>query len=505
MANSIPPQTIDITQGSILSKLIHSGSVYLLSNLLIAFTAFIMLPINTRLFTQDEYGKITTIDSISDLLLVLVSVNIIQAYIRYYHEYKFKSDDLSLFTSTIYWSILVWGIFVVVVSIIIATPYMKNTVSIWPVLTLAFISPIGVILSQVGGSFSQQNHRSIQQVTISLVYFFTQVFATLLLSGAFNLGLTGRYSAMLMGSILSTTISTVILLHYGLLRLQFSWEMLKESLRFSIPLLPNSTAGWVTSLSDRILISIYGSLTEAGIYNVGYIIGRGITIFSETIFLVYGPFMYAILKKDLQSAKIRIERFLPYYFLFMCWICLIIMVFAKEIISIVVPKQYSEAIAIIPIVTIAYLVGSQYKPFSYLLSYYKKTMIISVGAILQALLNLGANLIFIPIFGKIAAAWTTLLALTTYSIWLAVWSQKTYPLSINFQRILTPLIGTILIGVLIIQVDTTVINSENMLAHLLFKLSSLTITFVLSWFSGLILPSDKNKIVSFARQKLGAK
>jgi O-antigen/teichoic acid export membrane protein len=135
--------------------------------------------------------------------------------------------------------------------ILIASQFLISIVSIWPVLTLAFISPIGIVLSQVGGSYAQQNHRSIQQVSISLVYFFTQVFATLLLSGVLKLGLPGKYTAMLLGAILSAAISTAILIYYRLLRVEFSGRMLKESFRFSLPLIPNSIAGWITNLSDR--------------------------------------------------------------------------------------------------------------------------------------------------------------------------------------------------------------------------------------------------------------
>ena len=86
-----------------------------------------------------------------------------------------------------------------------------------------------------------------------------------------------------------------------------------------------------------------------------------------------------------------------------------------------------------------------YKPFYHILSYYKKTWTISIGALIQASSNIVFNIIFIPIFGRMAAAVTTLFSYIVFFIWLFLWSQKFEKIKIDWQKILK----TIFIGIII--------------------------------------------------------
>ncbi len=496
---ALPSSSVDITQGSLLGKLLRHSPVYLTSSLIIAFTAFLLLPVNTRLFREDDYGAISTIDAASDLVIILVSLNLITAYMRHYYEYKDDPEQLSLYTSTIYWFIAGWGALATVGSLLVSGFFLPAAIPVWPVLALAFSSTVLIQLGQLSGSYLQQIHRPVLQVSLNLANFLTHAALMLILAGVFKLGLTGKYIAVLCGGLLSAAIGTWVLIREGLLRWRISWPMLKESLIFAIPLLPNAASGWITGLSDRILLARYGSLAETGIYNVGYLLGRGITIFSEAIFLVYGPMIYAMLKKDPATAQVRIARFVPYFFMFMLWMCLGLSLFAAEIVAIVAPARYASATTVVPIVLSAYFLGSQYKTFVLLLSYHKQTLVISLGSILQASVNLGANLLLIPRYGKIAAAWTTLIALAIYLGWLFIWSQKNFRLELDYRRITaSALVVAAAAGGAALLLDLPQVTGSLALtigvkAMLLLGVAAVT------WFAGLILPVDKRQIKSFLR------
>lgn len=74
MANAPPASQPDITQGGLLSKLMQHGSVYFIANAILNFTGLLLLPVNTRLFSESEYGAISTIDAGSRMLWVLTSL-----------------------------------------------------------------------------------------------------------------------------------------------------------------------------------------------------------------------------------------------------------------------------------------------------------------------------------------------------------------------------------------------------------------------------------------------
>ncbi len=131
----------DITQGSLVRKLLRHGSVYLASSLILALAALLLLPVNTRLFSEAEFGTISTIDSVADLLLALVSLNLTAAYVRFYHEYKNNSQDLCRYTSTIYWSVVGWGSLVVIGALLLFRHFTALNVPVWPVMVMALLSP----------------------------------------------------------------------------------------------------------------------------------------------------------------------------------------------------------------------------------------------------------------------------------------------------------------------------------------------------------------------------
>jgi len=193
---------------------------------------------------------------------------------------------------------------------------------------------------------------------------------------------------------------------------------------------------WITSLSDRLLIGILKDFSSTGIYSIGYKLGQSMSIFSESIFKVYKPIMFSMFAEDREDAVKKLERFLPSFFFAIYWVAFLIALFSREAIVILTDKNFHEAYKIVPVVVFAYLFQSLYKPFMTVISYYKKTWIFFAGSIIQASSNLILNLIFIPIFDRIAAAWTTFLSYFIMLIWFFIWSQKIEKIKVDWLKIL---------------------------------------------------------------------
>ena len=316
----------------------------------------------------------------------------------------------------------------------------------------------------------------------------------LILVGVFDLGLTGKYIALLCGTSASVLISTWVLWQEGLLRFKFSLPMLKESLLFSIPLVPSIASSWIAGLSDRVILSWYGSLAETGIYSVGYGIGKGLSLFTESVFMVYGPMIYAMLKKDTDIARIRIERFVPYFFMFMLWVFMASSLFAEELVTVMTTGDYVSAVSVVPVILFARFLGSQYKAFVNILSYERKTLVISSGAILMAIVNLGANLIFVPLFGKMAAAWATAASVGIYTLWMIGWSQKSFYMKLDYRRMF---IAGVIVGLTWGSYQVLVSLSmftTTFLTGIGIKVLLLLSVMAAMWVSGCILPADKQRI-----------
>ena len=103
-----------------------------------------------------------------------------------------------------------------------------------------------------------------------------------------------------------------------------------------------------------------------------------------------------------------------WYVLLMSVIAVLLMLVCPEIILIMGGQKYTESrYTVVPIVL------GMYFAFLYALPaaieyYHKKTKLIAVGTVCAAIINVVLNAVFIPLFGYVAAAYTTVVCYVLY-------------------------------------------------------------------------------------------
>ena len=98
--------------------------------------------------------------------------------------------------------------------------------------------------------------------------------------------------------------------------------------------------------------------------------------------------------------------------------------FAPEIVRILATEEYFEAIYIMPPIAAGVFFTSYANLYSNVAVYYKKTKYVMYPAIIAACMNLLLNLIFINLFGYIAAAYTTMFSYIVLAALQGMWSKK---------------------------------------------------------------------------------
>lgn len=93
-----------------------------------------------------------------------------------------------------------------------------------------------------------------------------------------------------------------------------------------------------------------------------------------------------------------------------------IMLLAPEVIYIMGGRKYAEAVYIIPPVIASVYFTFIYNILVMLEMYYEKVLNIMTVSIICAILNIVTNYIFIPLFGYVAAGYTTLLCYMIFCI-----------------------------------------------------------------------------------------
>lgn len=192
----------------------------------------------------------------------------------------------------------------------------------------------------------------------------------------------------------------------------FSTKGWKHALEVELPLLPHSLSIEVLASSDRIMIKSIIGAAAAGIYSVAYSAGYVVNVLKSSIVDALRPWIYEKIKSEKYE---DIKKTVNILLFFITGIIVLFTTFAPEVIYIMAPKQYHDAVYVIPPIAASSYFTFLYNIFSIIGMYYEKTKKIMVASILGATLNLILNAICIPTFGYIAAAYTTLVCYVFFS------------------------------------------------------------------------------------------
>ena len=252
-------------------------------------------------------------------------------------------------------------------------------------------------------------------------------------------------------------------------RWQFDRQLIREFLHFGLPFVPG---GLGYALSERVnifflehlppekILALYGHhpavqrLADSGgaedpsVY-ANFIVGAygGIIKLAVFMALVVQMFRYAWQPFFLQHAKdtdarelfARVFTFLTAGLLI---VFLAVSFFADDIVAIPVPgdrtliaPSYWIGLSVIPIALVGYIFQGWYYAFSAGLYIEKKTRYFVTCTLAGSVVALSANILFVPQYGMVAAAWSTSASYAVMSILLLVFSQRFYHVSYQWGRV----------------------------------------------------------------------
>lgn len=181
----------------------------------------------------------------------------------------------------------------------------------------------------------------------------------------------------------------------------------RYALEFGVPLIPHNLSHMVLSSADKVMINSMISASASGIYSLVYTLGMMIQVMMEAMNNVFGPWLFRQLKKGANETIRYVQK---YYLLMYCVVTIGVLAISPEIIKIVGAKDYWEGIPMVMWVVYATFINFAYTLYVNVEFFYKKTMLISVGTIMAAIVNVLLNILFLKRFGYQFGAVSTLLS-----------------------------------------------------------------------------------------------
>lgn len=193
------------------------------------------------------------------------------------------------------------------------------------------------------------------------------------------------------------------------------------AVKFNTPLIPHYLSLIVLGQSDRIMIKHFCGDSDAGIYSFAYQIASAINVLIAAINGSRVPWTYEQLKSRIYD---RLKKITNALVVLMAGITLLICLVSPEIIGVLGTADYKVAVYVIPVVTLGVFFTFIYDLYASIEFYFGATKYVMYASVIGAVLNIFLNAIFIPKFGFIAAAYTTLVCYIVFMMIHYVFSRK---------------------------------------------------------------------------------
>ncbi len=175
----------------------------------------------------------------------------------------------------------------------------------------------------------------------------------------------------------------------------------------SAPMIIHTLSKSILSSSDRVMINAIAGAEALGYYSVLYTLASLVLILWDAINASLVPYVFEKLDKGVEQEK-KIRKVSAALLLGFAATTVLLLLFAPEIIWLIASKKYLDAIFVMPPIAAGIFYVGVYTLYGNILMYHKKTKWIMLVTTFAAAFNIIANLIFINMFGYVAAAYTTL-------------------------------------------------------------------------------------------------
>ena len=403
-------------------------AIYGVSSIVGKFLNWMLVPLYTYVLQQQsDYGIVTNLYAWTALLLVILTYGMETGFFRFANkegenpQTVYKTSLIALFSTSLLFAVVcvVWQ-----VPIAVALGYPTHS---------EFIAMLGVVVAMdafasIPFAYLRYKKHPLQFAALKLLFVFLNIvlnlFFLVLCPKIQDWGIIASWynpdygvGYVFVANIMATAIQTMFLLPAILEGFKssgaqecrclgvFSWKLLGQMLKYSLPLLVLGVCGIMNQTLDRILFPFFytgaDAQTQLGIYGACFKVAMVMMMFTQAFRYAYEPFVFAK-HKDKQSVAAYADA-MKYYIVF-SYMILLGMIFYLDLLKFIIAPSYWEGLKIVPIVLWTYIFQGVYFNLSFWYKLTDKTHWGAYFSIIGVVITFGLQVVFVPRIGYMASA-----------------------------------------------------------------------------------------------------
>lgn len=398
----------------------------MIGQILTRMASVLLLPLYTHCLAPADYGVIAILDLTAALLSTLIAGGMVPAITR--HHFDSEEDRHH---DRVWWT----GLSIVTVTaaaVCLPMWYFRqflSDVTLGSEVTdggwFYTLVAITIIIAAVGQTIDAYL-RVLKWSGVFVGISMGRLVLNVGLNVWFLVGLKLGVEGLLIGNLLATVANTLVLFAvfvktrgpFGLDR-----PVAHQMFRFSAPLVVTSLIGMALHEGDRYVLGIYLSMEEVGVYALAHKIGFAVNTLCLLPFLsIWHVAIYEI--DQLPNSRQEFSRLFRWFVSGIGILLLGASLTVYPVLPWLTPNSYSESIELISVILLGFFMFGLSFQFEVPALLSKRTKLLVPGSVLALAVNIGANVLLIPIIGAWGAAWAGVITYAVYSFTILAFCRR---------------------------------------------------------------------------------
>ena len=418
-------------------QLVKGFVIYGGSDFFFKLIGFAVFPIYTHFFSIADYGLMALLGVWAGLVGMLVNVGVNNSVQRFYWDPETKEEQHAVLVSTGLRQLV--GVGVVTLVALFAMLYAARTLIDerygieWELLVLVLLAILPDQILQYALDTIRLHFTPVRFMILSFLKNIMGVALGLWLIVGLDKGLYGFFGGALIASVLSVPVALWFIRRE--LVWQFDKAIARKIFHFGYPFLFAGMAYWIFGSMDRWMLAELSNPTEVGLYSIAFKFAAVVTFVNGAFGLAWSPFAIKLMRDDKNYRQTYSGIFSIWFFMLAIIGCAIAL-FADEFLMLLTPREYWPASTMMGVVAMGVVLFGTTQVTVLGISLEKKTKLLTYGAWLAALVNFMLNLVLIPAYGALGAAFATLVAYALLTSFFLYWTQRLHPIPLESRKLM---------------------------------------------------------------------
>lgn len=390
--------------------------------------SFLLIPIYTSILTTSEYGIYDFYSTTISLLIPILTVNVIEAVMRFSLEKKYKKDEVFAIGFDYFFRSSIIVLFLILLNRIFNIIPLFNKYSLF-FLLLYVLQVLYDLLSQYSRGIEKIKNVAIAGFinSIGIILF------NIIMLVFFKCGLFGYFLANIMGLIIPIIYYIFSLKIWNNINFHKNRKLKKEMTEYSKPLIANTLSWWINNVSDRYIVISFCGVAANGIYSLAYKLPSILNIFQS----IFNQAWTISAVKEFSNNDETIKFYSKIYNLYnmgMVLLCSLLLVFNIFLAKILFAKDFFMAWRYSSYLMISVVFGALSGLLGGIFSAAKKSKIYAKTTSIGAIVNIIGNIVLVFLYGPIGAAISTLISYVVIWVMRICETNKIIKLEINLKK-----------------------------------------------------------------------